>query len=55
MSIKYSDRAKRFLARNPTRRGVIYYEHPARGDEHPLIGLKQDGTIFVSCHYELPD
>lgn len=52
-----SDKAAAFLAKNPTFMGrvcdVSFYEHPTKGDESPLVQIK-NGQISVSDHWEVP-
>ena len=54
-----TERATKFLSRNPTLIGVVghvrFYEHPAYGDEHPLVQIdSRTGKVSVSDHWELP-
>lgn len=35
--------------------GVPFYEHPALGDESPLLYITAAGTVAVSEYWELPD
>lgn len=53
-----SDKAKAFLAKNPTLIGRVngtdFYEHPTLGDESPLIMVMPSGELRRSEHWELP-
>lgn len=53
-----TEKAKRFLAKNPTLIGSVaghkFYEHPTLGDESPLVVINPDGEIDISDWWELP-
>jgi hypothetical protein len=54
-----TDKARAFLAQNPTFigrvNGVDLYEHPARGDESPLVAITSTGRVRLTDCWELPD
>lgn len=53
-----TDKAKAFLAKNPTHlgtvRGVDLYEHPTLGDETTLVAITADGRVKSTDHWEVP-
>lgn len=53
-----TERAKKFLARNPTLIGRVaeyeFYEHPELGDETDLKVITPDGRLKSSGFYDLP-
>lgn len=53
-----SDKAAKFLARNPTLIGTVagdsFYEHPEHGDIVPLVVIRSNGRISYSDFYDLP-
>ena len=56
--MEYSDKAKKFLAKNPTLLGRVmdwnFYEDPIRGDEAPLIAITPEGTVRRTDFWEVP-
>jgi len=56
--IDLSDKARAFLAKNPTHIGTVlgvdYFEHPTLGDEAPLVMIGTDGKVRHSDHWDLP-
>jgi hypothetical protein len=49
---------EKFMARNPDQigivGGVVFYEHPAYGDESPLIAIYEE-KAYLTTQYELDD
>ena len=49
---------EKFFNRNPTLLGSVsgihFYEHPVYGDESPLVAKLPDGTVGLTCHWEVP-
>jgi hypothetical protein len=58
MQAELSDKARAFLAENPTLVGRVLgfkiYEHPTRGDESLLYLITQEGNLKRLSYYELP-
>ncbi len=58
MQAELSDKARAFLAKNPTVVGRVLgcnvYEHPTLGDEAPLLMITSEGQLRVLSFYELP-
>ena len=54
-----SDKAKAFLAKQPTHIGTVsgydFYEHPTKGDESPLMVITPDGKVHATYEWELPE
>jgi hypothetical protein len=53
-----TEKARNFLAKNPTKIGVVlgfhFYEHPTEGDESPLVVVTPDGKVKLSDYWEIP-
>lgn len=53
-----TDKAKAFLAKNPTHLGRVHgvdlYEHPELGDESPVMAITADGRVKRTDHWEVP-
>lgn len=53
-----TDKARAFLARKPTLIGIVagvhFYEHPAYGDEAPLVAIAGGKLRRTDC-WELPE
>jgi len=53
-----TDKAKAFLAKNPTFLGRVHgvdlYEHPTKGDESPCVAITADGRVKRTDHWEVP-
>lgn len=53
-----TDKAKAFLAKNPTFLGRVHgvdlYEHPTIGDESPCVAITADGRVKSTDHWEVP-
>lgn len=58
LNIPRTEKARAFLAKKPTYInsicGVDYYEHPAYGDESPLICILADGRLKRSAYWDMP-
>lgn len=54
-----TDKAKAFLAKNPTFLGRVHgvdlYEHPELGDESCIIAITADGRVKRTGLYEVPN
>ena len=52
-----SGKSAAFLAKNPTLlgtyKGVSYYEHPTKGDDHPMIEITADGRKLISDYWDM--
>ena len=58
MQDKLSDKARAFLAKNPTLIGRVlghaFYESPTYGDEAPLLVVTPEGKLKRTGFWELP-
>jgi hypothetical protein len=56
--MQLSDKARKFIAKNPTLIGVVlgyrFYEHPTYGDEHCLMMITPEGKVKSSGWHDVP-
>ncbi len=35
--------------------GFTFFEHPTKGDEHPILARSKSGQVFNTLDHELPE